>query len=258
MRKENIVLASDLDNTLVYSPRRFLTGEKVCVEVYRDNANSFMPVKSIELLKNISSSITFIPVTTRSKIGFSRIDFTVIGVPKYALVCNGGMLLINGEVDPTWYNRSLEIIKQADQYLQKAMGILETDPNRTLDVRKVENLFVFTKSSNAIKTAEVLKAHLDTALVDITTHKDKIYIIPKAIDKGTGINRLREYISADTIISAGDTVFDIPMLEQADIGYYPEEILEHCQHIKTATCIHKTQGNFSDVFLEDIYNKFNI
>ena len=246
------MLACDLDNTLVYSPRRTIIGEKICVEVYKNEPNSYMCQQSIELLNQISSSIAFVPLTTRSRIGFSRIDFTVVGIPKYALVCNGGMLLVDGQVDEAWYNESLGRIKEADGVLNQAIEILHGDENRTLDLRKVEELFVFTKSKQVEKSVNALCHQIETSLVDITTHKDKIYVVPKALSKGTAIDRLRSYMDAETIISAGDTVFDIPMLEQADIGYYPEEILSHAKHIKHATCVYKASGNFSDVFLGDI------
>lgn len=252
MHRHDIVLASDLDNTLVYSPRRTIIGEKICVEVYKNEPNSYMCKKSIELLKIISSSIDFVPLTTRSKIGFSRIDFSVIGIPKYALVCNGGMLLVDGEVNDIWYNKSLEMIKSVDFTLEQAIHILENDVNRTLDVRKVENLFVFTKSSDVKKSVNALFQHINSSLVDITTHKDKIYVIPKVLSKGVAIDRLRNYMDTQKIISAGDTIFDVPMLERADVGYYPEEILNDCKHIENATCVYKSTGNFSDVFLSDI------
>lgn len=244
-----IILASDLDNTLVFSPRRTILGEKKCVEVYKGEENSYMTIKSIELLKKLQETVTFIPVTTRSSVGFSRIDFSCVGVPKYALTCNGGVLLVDGEVDGEWYNGSLKLIKDSDIMLEKAINILKMDSNLSLDIRKVENLFVFTKSNAPEKTVQILKDNLDENIIDILTQGVKIYVMPKILNKGTAIDRLKDKFKPEKTFVAGDTVFDIPMLKLGDKSYFPEE-LEFKS--KNSMCIYKKQGDFSDIMLEDI------
>lgn len=253
-----IILASDLDNTLVFSPRRNILGEKVCVEVYKDMENSYMTEKSVEILKRLQEKLLFVPITTRSTGGFSRIDFNLVGIPKYALTCNGGVLLINGEVDEEWYSQSISLIKDSDIMLEKAIDILKKDINLTLDIRKVENLFVFTKSSKIDETVENLKKELDLNLVDILTQGVKIYVMPKILNKGTGVKRLKEKMKPEKIFVAGDTKFDIPMLLLGDKSYFPEELEElFSKKINLSSnldymCILKSQGDFSDIFLNDI------
>lgn len=247
-----IILASDLDNTLVFSPRRTILGEKQCVEVYKGEENSYMTIKSIELLKKLQETVTFIPVTTRSSVGFSRIDFSCVGVPKYALTCNGGVLLVDGEVDDEWYNGSLKLIKDSDIMLEKAINILKMDSNLSLDIRKVENLFVFTKSNAPEKTVQILKDNLDENIIDILTQGVKIYVMPKVLNKGTAVSRLKDKFKPEKTFVAGDTVFDIPMLKLGDKSYFPEELDFKS---KNSMCIYKKQGDFSDIMLEDILKK---
>ena len=90
-----IVFYSDLDNTLIYSYRREIGGKKRCVEVYQGREISFMSEYSYHLLQEISKKALFIPVTTRTMEQYQRIDLG-IGIPEYALVCNGGILLVRG------------------------------------------------------------------------------------------------------------------------------------------------------------------
>ena len=46
-------------------------------------------------------------------------------------------------------------------------------------------------------------------------------MVPKKLDKGTAVRRFCEYIGADETIAAGDSGFDVPMVEAADIGIVP-------------------------------------
>lgn len=250
-----IILASDLDNTLIYSQRRFLKGDKRCIEVYKDENISYMTEKTIKLLKELQNHIMFIPTTTRSRIGFLRIDFSSVSVPRYALVCNGGMLLVDNQIDEKWYSESLKMIKDSLPVLKQAMDLLEKDEFRTLDVRFVEKLFVFTKTSRPQKTIQMLEKHLNADLVDIFPHHEKIYILPKVLNKGTGIVRLKNLLKAEKIIVAGDTAFDVPMLKAGDVSYFPEEIYHLCNEIEHGNCIYKSEGNFSDKMLENIFEK---
>lgn len=256
-----IILASDLDNTLVFSPRRDIVGDKVCVEVYKNQENSYMTKKSINLLKTIQEKAMFIPVTTRSSEGYSRIDFNSVGVdiPKYALTCNGGVLLVDGKRDESWYSNTLELIEPSSNALDKAVEILEKDGNLSLDIRKVEGVFIFTKSNNIDETVRVLKSELaeelELDLIRILTQGVKIYIIPTILNKGTGIKRLREMFAPSKMFVAGDTVFDIPMLILGDKSYFPEVIERDIfdnHKLDSYMCVVKSQGDFSDVFLNDI------
>ena len=58
-------------------------------------------------------------------------------------------------------------------------------------------------------------------MVDIFHNKEKVYVVPKKLSKGTAVERFREYIKADKIIAAGDSEFDISMLRAADIRIAP-------------------------------------
>ena len=87
------ILFTDLDNTLIYS-KKIDIEDKISVEIYDGDDNSFMSRYSYELLHRLNKSILFVPVTTRTIIQYSRIEFGIL--PRYSLCANGGVLLENG------------------------------------------------------------------------------------------------------------------------------------------------------------------
>lgn len=180
-----------------------------------------MTPPSICTLKRLSERVMFVPVTTRTKEQYERIHLPV-GVPEYALVCNGGILLRNGAVDEEWYYESLSRVGAAGEALHQAAELLERDADRDFEVRDIDGLFIFTRSKEPSRTAEYLRQQLDLELVDIFLSRSKIYVLPKALNKGEAVLRFKEKIKACTLISAGDGELDVPMLEVSDRGYCPE------------------------------------
>lgn len=222
-----ILFHSDLDNTLIYSYKHDIGPDKKCVEIYQDKEISFMTTESFEILKRIQSKILFVPTTTRTIEQYRRIRFD-IDIPKYALVCNGGILLKDGMIDLDWYQETLNIISDVREEVEKSIGLLEKDESRYFEIRYIEQLFVFTKTSEPTVTIEYLSSILDKNKVDIFNNGDKIYVIPKELNKGTGILRLKKKLSANKIIAAGDSEFDISMLKASDIGFCPDSLITEC------------------------------
>ncbi len=170
----------------------------------------------------MNSQTLFVPVTTRSIEQYKRIDFG-IGQIKYALVCNGGVLLVNGEKDMDWYKQSLELVKPCLGELEKAMSLLEKEESRYFEIRFIENLFVFTKCENPQNVVSFLRDRLDTNLAEVFNNGEKIYVLPKSLDKGSAVKRFKKHINAGTVIAAGDSEFDISLLEASDMGMIPQD-----------------------------------
>ena len=258
------MFCTDLDNTLIYSYKREIGEEKRCVEIYKDKEISFITEKSIQLLTKIAKKAMVVPVTTRTVEQYQRIELG-IGVPKYALTCNGGVLLKDGEKDMCWHYDSLKLAETSWDELWKAQDILKYDKNRSMEVQFIEELFVFTKSTKPEETVHKLMEKLDLSKMDIFSNGVKIYAIPKNLTKGNAIRRLREalgieYVTAKgenifdlmitaaktagnekydlskviaentefdlTMIAAGDSEIDLTMIEQADMGIIPELLLK--------------------------------
>ena len=218
-----IIFNVDMDNTVIYSYKHDIGNEKKCAEIYEGREISFITYKTQEMLREISENVLVIPTTTRTREQFERIDLG-IGSLKYYMVCNGGVLIVDGEEDEEWYKESQKLIEASYEELRKAVVLLEEDPNRSLDVRFLRELFVYTKSDKPLETMKMLEESLDTSVVDVMNNGVKIYVVPKNLSKGKAVERLKERLGATKVIAAGDSLFDISMLQIADIGIAPSEL----------------------------------
>lgn len=215
------IFASDLDNTLLYPGREQLLEDRVCVERYQGREISFMSLKSHGLLSRVNKQVCFVPTTTRSLEQYRRISFHEAWIPQYALVCNGGMLLKDNRVDREWYEESLKIISGCLEELRLAAALLERDEYRSFEIRSVGGLFLFTKSRQPQRTAAMLLEGLNEELIQVFQNGSKIYAVPKTLNKGAAVQRLFKQLKGEYLIAAGDSALDIPMLEAADLSFWP-------------------------------------
>lgn len=214
------IFCTDLDQTLIYSHKYEIGNEKRCVELYQGREVSFLTEKTYELLLKLKDRVCIVPVTTRTVEQYQRIDLG-IGQFRYALACNGGVLLENGKREQVWYEKSLEMIKDSKDELQQSVRYLEQEKERIFEIRLVEDLFLFTKCRHAESVADQIRQHLQLQVTEVLTNGEKLYIVPKNLNKGTALQRLRAYTRAEKIFAAGDSAFDVPMLEQADLAAAP-------------------------------------
>lgn len=245
-----VVFNTDLDNTMIYSYRRDIGDDKICAEIYQGREVSFITPKTAELLAEVNESAVLVPTTTRTVEQYERIDLG-IGTPHYALACNGGVLLVDGVEDEQWYSESLRSVEDCKEELALAVKLLDEDKNRTFEVRFIRGLFVFTKSSEPEISVEMLRTALDESKMDVFSNGVKVYAVPKALSKGNAVKRFKEMIGADTVIAAGDSEFDISMLNAADIAIAPADFPEK-QRLTGETIIMKGTGVFSEFVLDNV------
>ncbi len=220
MEQPKIVFHTDLDNTLIYSYKHELGADKRCVEVYHGREISFITAETERLLQQIKArenQIVMIPTTTRTTEQYHRIQLGIGELP-YALVCNGGVLLVRGREDEDWYHGSLERIRDSREMLHLALALLEKDPRRSFELRFIRDLFVFTKCQEPEAVVCELRQKLDRKVVEVFQNGVKVYVVPKALSKGSAVQRFREYSGAAYTIAAGDSEFDCSMLEEVDLG----------------------------------------
>ncbi|SFB10832.1 Hydroxymethylpyrimidine pyrophosphatase [Acetitomaculum ruminis DSM 5522] len=243
---------SDLDNTLIYSYKHDIGADKCLVENYNGMGISFMTGYSHSLLTKIRKEIEFVPVTTRSISQYERIFFGGEEV-KYALTDNGGNLLINGKIDEKWHKESMTYFKKAEKEIDKAREILEKDKNRSMEVRLVDGFFAFTKSDDEEKTKKTLHEALDNTKVNIFNNGVKVYVFPKELDKGLAVKRFRKRFEIEKIITAGDSLFDVPMLLNGDISIIPPQLKEYFEEKNEKGYIYAKEDRiFSDIVLESV------
>ena len=219
------ILFTDLDNTMIYSYKHEIGPDKRCVELYQGREVSYITEQTYVLLCVLRKEMMIVPVTTRSIEQYQRIDLGT-GMLPYALVCNGGILLVGGERDEVWYRESLELIKESRPQLEKAKVLLEEDDRRYFELRMIEDLFLFTKCKEPEKVIAGLGEKLDQKLVDVFHNGDKVYVVPTKLNKGEAIMRFkrryeREGHPSVRTMAAGDSGFDVSMLQKADTAIVP-------------------------------------
>jgi hydroxymethylpyrimidine pyrophosphatase-like HAD family hydrolase len=222
-RPSNILFASDLDNTLIYSYKAAKAGD-ICVEVKDGKDLSFMPPEAYALLKEVAGNVLFVPVTTRSLEQYRRINLGV--QPKYAVVAHGAVLLVDGQIDEAWAAESKALISAPLPVI--------TESGWIYDIRYVDNYFLFAKSPQPGEAVNRLMTMIDPERFDACFVHNKVYIFPKGFTKGLAIKRLRERLQPDAVISAGDSHLDVSMLMAADIAIAPASLEFHVAQVKAA------------------------
>lgn len=243
-----IAFHSDMDNTMIFSCRHDIGTAKRCAEIYQGREISFITEETYRLLEKLPERVLLIPTTTRTVEQYRRIDLGV-REPRYALVCNGGVLLEDGKEEESWYRESLGMIAECQGELQEAERLLEEDRDRSFEVRNIRELFLFTKSANPETSAQRLREALDMEKIDVFTNGAKVYAVPKRLNKGEAVRRFRERFHPERVIAAGDSEFDLPMLAEADVGLAPEALGRKYKLGKHVRCM-EASGIFSEQMLE--------
>lgn len=233
----------DIDNTLIYSHRHTITNPKRVVEMLNGKEQSYITQFTYSYLTT-EHGLTIVPVTTRTLPQYQRLKNLIQELAcEYSLICNGAILLHNMIIDQDWYEETLEIVEndiieiaEAKSWLIRHCGEAST--------HTAFGLFVYAKTNDAENVAVALQQHVNTDKVDIMCDHGKAYCIPKSLNKGSAIKRFSKKYNVTVSIAAGDSEFDIPMLNHADIAIIPQELRER---VKTTNTIECTSGNlFSD------------
>ena len=240
--KSNLTLFSDLDGTLIFSAARKQVGD-IVIERKDGREISCITARQAELfpmLKNV------IPVTTRSVEQYRRIEFARLGFsPKYALCANGGVLLVDGEIDTEWSAWSAAIYRECEAELLRFRERLENDPRRSFEVRLVDGLFLFTKST---EPSETLKYLGNGGQCESFFTGEKVYVIPKKLNKGAAVKRLGERLGLSEFAAAGDSLMDLSMLNAADTAIFTDNIPE--SEVTAKNKVIRPRGGFSEFVTE--------
>lgn len=251
-----LLFTTDLDNTMIYSYKKIGDVKAVCVEWKEGKELSYMTEKAYGLLQAVAQKAMVVPVTTRSLEQYRRIKLFQNGVPSYAVAANGGILLVEGEIHTQWYEKSKELTSYSQKELEKAVALLKKDRAVNFEVRIVDDLFVFTKSSDITKSIADLKKCLDMEKVFLDSNGEKLYVFPTILNKGTALKRLKQYLNKTVSFAAGDSAFDIPMLLEADSAVIPDfPFLKEALKEKEKLYIAQKEGVFfAEELLQTIYD----
>ncbi|MEA9984766.1 HAD family hydrolase [Subtercola sp. RTI3] len=231
-RAPRAVVACDLDRTLIYSPRAFWLDtadadapRMIVSELYEGVPISFMTRASESLLLQLRTTTEFVPVTTRTVAQYRRVRLAG-PEPRYAVTTNGGVLLVDGAMDAAWSSAVRRRLAAAAAPLAEVTALLGDATTAPWIARtaNAEDLFVY-----AIVDRDLMpEAWLDDLTAanaargwTVSVQGRKLYCVPDCVTKGEAVAEVRRRTGTSTVLAAGDSLLDAPMLEQADLAFRP-------------------------------------
>jgi len=223
-----VLLASDLDRTLVYSAAAMGLGlpvtDPVCVEIHKGREVSFISPRALKRLTELSREVPFVPTTTRSRRQYRRIRFPGVEV-EYAVTTNGGTLLVDGEPCEDW-------TREVDRHLAGVASYTEGEARLATVFdrpwvrkhRNVEDRFTYAVFDVATAPQEwfaELQAAGDELGWVVSVQGRKVYVIPEGLSKEAALAEVARRLGVRTIAAAGDSLLDRGILEYADLALRP-------------------------------------
>ncbi|MGW2371985.1 MULTISPECIES: HAD family hydrolase [Kitasatospora] len=227
-----VLVASDLDRTLIYSERALaLDGPDrdaprlLCVEVLDGRPLSYLTERAAVLLAELGRKAGFVPATTRTVEQYRRVNLPG-PQPTYAICGNGGQLLVDGEPDRDWRREITARIAAGSAPLAEVVRQLAlcADPEWTRKRRVADELFAYL-----VVERDRLPAGWLTELTGwcaergwrVSLQGRKVYAVPQPLGKSAALAEVVRRSGAGTVLAAGDSLLDADLLLAADAGWRP-------------------------------------
>jgi hypothetical protein len=214
----------DLDCTLIFS-HRYEIGEKIVVEFLKEKEQSYMQKHIYEMFKEVGKNI--IPLTSRTITQYNRIAFPTM--PGYALIDNGGILLVNGKIDEDWKN---ETIRSTSDDINN-MKLIEARLSNYGEIIWQDGLVIFLKLRNEEDTNDVIDLVKEYDLL-FFEHGSKKYICSMFMNKGMAVKRFKEKFQVKTTYMAGDSMVDYataPYVDELFLSKDLEKLLPYSANV---------------------------
>ncbi|MGW1175099.1 HAD family hydrolase [Kitasatospora sp. NPDC002543] len=231
-----VLVASDLDRTLIYSERAMalagpdrLAPRLLCVEVYQGRPLSFMTERAAGLLAELARHACFVPATTRTPEQYGRVSLpgpTPDWAPAYAICANGGQLLVDGVPDADWRAEITGRIAAGSAPLEEVVRRLAlcADPEWTHKRKVADELFAYLVVERA-DLPDGWLAELSGWCAErgwtVSLQGRKVYAVPAPLTKSAALAEVVRRSGADTVLAAGDSLLDADLLLAADAGWRP-------------------------------------
>lgn len=219
---KKLILACDIDNTLVYSRKHPHDGWP-CVEWIHEKEQAYMSPKTYELLQEVTSQALFVPVTSRSVEQYKRIRWPKDSTPTLSITTHGAKLLVNGLADDAWESNTRRMVDPWRGEMKRLEAHLASDP-AFIRCRLVDDSYLFVYCAEGTDAHAVEEKLCKMTHLSIQVSGKKIYLLPPGLHKGTAIAYLRKYFPQYRIVAAGDSEMDLDMLNAADEALFPQKI----------------------------------
>ncbi|KUO70833.1 MAG: haloacid dehalogenase [Desulfosporosinus sp. BRH_c37] len=230
--EEAMLFASDLDQTLIYSPKTFINKEIEeqirPVERLDDRYISYMTQNALSALKEIARRILFVPVTTRTKLQYQRINFLDYDITyQYAITSNGGTIFSKGVEDKDWSQLVLsgrakclaveDLIHKFDEIAHPSWVIKDSG-------KLADDLFYYClieREKIPVTELAAFKIWANENNWELSVQGRKLYLVPRNINKNAAIQYVKEKEGMIHVAAAGDSLLDLEMLRAADLAFAP-------------------------------------
>ena len=227
-----MLFASDLDQTLIYSYRTIMSKEIIAqirpVEWLEDRFISYMTQSAISKLRKISQEVLFVPVTTRTKLQYQRINLLGYNiVHQYAVTSNGGTIFYMGREDEDWSQLVLEgshnsvaaqdLIKKFEEIAHPSWVIENSG-------KWADNLFYYClieREKIPVSQLAAFKIWASENNWELSVQGRKLYLVPRNINKRAAIQYIQDQENINRVVAAGDSMLDLEMLRAADLAIAP-------------------------------------
>lgn len=223
-----LLLASDLDRTLIYSAKALLLGEPVpdpvCVERHHGHDTSFMSPRALEQLAELARDTPFVPTTTRTASQHQRIDLPGVRI-RHAITTNGGCLLVDGRRCRDWDEEVETRLAGSASYDEAAAALAGAfDRPWVRKIRNAENRFtyaVFDRKEVEPAWFEELEKIGRGLSWSLSVQGRKAYVVPDSLSKEAALAEVVRRVGATRVAAAGDSLLDRGLLAYADVAIRP-------------------------------------
>ncbi len=232
-----MIFASDLDQTLIYSinflrkkyedPEKLLKDKLSIIEYYEGEPLSYIHKDTVSGLKDLDNNGCFVPVTTRTEEQYKRVDFSRFGVnPQYAVTTNGAKVLRDGAIDEEWESRVRQKLAKITFGAGDISELIKNNisPEAIKKIRTAEDIFsycVLFREVLNINQVDAIREQLKPEGWEVSLQGTKLYFMPGAISKWDAVAYVCSKLGDDQVVSAGDSLLDLPLLQHSGVGLVP-------------------------------------
>lgn len=220
------IVATDLDRTLIYSPRA--VGETasplVVVERHDGEDASYMTEAAAQRYSRLHENAIIVPVTTRVPLQWERVQLPGPS-SRYAITTNGAILLVNGEVDHEWSEHvavQLAGVAPLTEIWDHVAHVCR--PEWTVKLRNARGLFCYA----VLHRKRVPDGFYDECAAwaaargwRTSTQGRKLYWVPRPLTKSAAVAEVAARVGATTVLAAGDSLLDLDLVRDAHRAIVP-------------------------------------
>ncbi len=232
MMQDSMLFASDLDQTLIYSHKKPISkeiDEQIRpVEKLDDRFISYMTQNALNALQEIAQRVFFVPVTTRTKLQYQRINFSGYDIThKYAVTSNGGTIFFEGVEDKDWSRlvsegtdkclAAQDLIKKFDEMAHASWVFKDSG-------KLADDLFYYClveREKIPLTELAAFKLWASENHWELSVQGRKLYLVPQNVNKKAAIQYIKEKEGLSRVVAAGDSLLDLDMLKAADLALAP-------------------------------------